>query len=311
VIKTQRYKNPAVNPRNSCSFGLFKPLKFIKMTVRLSRTVLGMKMLINQSKSKGNRVGFVPTMGALHEGHASLYKNARKNCDFLVGSIYANPTQFDNKKDLEKYPRTLKEDLELLERNKTDLVYLAETSDVYHNLEVKKIDYSSLTNTLEGAHRPGHFDGMTTIVRRLFEIVKPDVAFFGQKDFQQLAIIREMVRRENLQIEIVGCPIIREEEGLAMSSRNRRLSAEEYEKALQISKEVFSAAEKRADGANPNQIISEAVNRLTENGLKLDYVKIVNSNTLEVVENFDSQHEYRILIAAYSGETRLIDNGNV
>ncbi len=281
------------------------------MNTRLSRTVLGMKMLVNQSKSLRKRVGFVPTMGALHEGHASLFKLARNQCDFLVGSIYANPTQFDNKKDLEKYPRTIEKDMELLRREKTDLVYLAETADVYHNLEVKKIDYNTLTNTLEGAHRPGHFDGMTTIVRRLFEIVKPDIAFFGQKDFQQLAIIREMVKRENLQIEIIGCPIIRESDGLAMSSRNRRLSKIEHANALQISKEVIAAPTKRVQGETPGQIIEGAFKRLTENGLKPDYVKIVEADTLIESKEFDNQHTHRILIATYSGETRLIDNGQV
>lgn len=281
------------------------------MQVRITRTVLGSKTLVNHRKKEGLTVGFVPTMGALHQGHASLYKTARKHCDFLVGSIYANPTQFDNKEDLKKYPRTIEQDLELLQREKVDLVYLAETADVYHGLNVTKIDYGTLTNSLEGAHRPGHFDGMTTIVRRLFEIVKPDVAFFGEKDFQQLAIIREMVKSEGLGIKIEGCDIIREADGLAMSSRNRRLSKEENENALQISKEVFSAPEKRKAGSTPKELEESSYRNLEQSGLRPDYVKIVRADNLEEVTEFNNQLEYRILIAAYAGETRLIDNGAV
>ena len=279
------------------------------MEPRIARTVLAMKSLISRVKSKGLKVGFVPTMGALHEGHASLYNYARNECDFLVGSIYANPTQFDNKKDLDRYPRTIESDLKLLKREKVDLVYLAESEDVYHNLEVTKIDFGTLTETLEGAHRPGHFDGMTTIVRRLFEIVSPDIAVFGEKDFQQLAIIREMVKREQINVLIKGHPIKREKDGLAMSSRNRRLSEREYRNALVISKAIFSAPELKMNRLDPSELEKTITEKLVENMLKPDYVKIVESNTLKAAETFKNEQEYRILIAAYSGETRLIDNG--
>jgi len=232
------------------------------MEPRIARTVLAMKSLISRVKSKGLKVGFVPTMGALHEGHASLYNYARNECDFLVGSIYANPTQFDNKKDLDRYPRTIESDLKLLKREKVDLVYLAESEDVYHNLEVTKIDFGTLTETLE-----------------------------------------------QINVLIKGHPIKREKDGLAMSSRNRRLSEREYRNALVISKAIFSAPELKMNRLDPSELEKTITEKLVENMLKPDYVKIVESNTLKAAETFKNEQEYRILIAAYSGETRLIDNG--
>ncbi len=277
-------------------------------STRIIRTVAGMKHVIKHLIQQKKTIGFVPTMGALHVGHASLLNKAKKESDVVVCSIYANPTQFDNKKDLAAYPKTEKEDLALLATEKTDVAFIPQHEDIYFNTEVTPIDYGLLTNSLEGAHRPGHFNGMSTIVRRLFEVVSPHQAYFGEKDWQQLAIIKHMVNTENIPVKIIGCPIIREESGLALSSRNRRLSATEKSAALAISKSIIRAKE-LIQNTSVNDLENLLIEDLRSAGLKPDYLKIVNSLTFSAVQNSDNEQDMRILIAAYAGETRLIDNG--
>lgn len=279
-------------------------------SVEICRTVAGISFKIKALKAQGKKVGFVPTMGALHEGHASLLKKAFALSDAVVCSLYPNPTQFDNKEDLKKYPRTEEEDLALLQREKVTLAYIPQTADIYHDLRVQGIDYGPLTSSLEGAHRPGHFDGMSTIVRRLFQIITPDLAFFGEKDWQQLAIIQRMSATENLGVNVVACPIIREKSGLAMSSRNTRLSQEDITMALAISKVVLSAPE-WSKTLSPKQIQQRGAEMLEQAGLMLDYVAVVHSNSFEFSEAFIPEEPYRILVAAFAGKVRLIDNGSI
>lgn len=262
--------------------------------------------LVNES---GERVGFVPTMGALHEGHISLIKKAKETCDYVVCSIFVNPTQFDNKNDLSKYPITIEEDLKLLEKASCNSVFIPSVKEMYpEGLKTKKYDFGGIEKEMEGAFRKGHFDGVGTIVHRFFDIIKPDVAFFGEKDFQQLQIIKKMVAIEKMPIKIVGCPIFREEDGLAMSSRNRRLSNEMRNEApliYQVLKEVqykIRAKESIVD-------IELFVNQLFEKSkLELEYFLISDIETLKPTRVIDENKKYRAFIAAFAEDVRLIDN---
>ena len=277
---------------------------------RIIRTVAGLRHVLQSEIASGKTIGLVPTMGALHEGHASLLKKARLEVDLLVASIYANPTQFNNQDDLAKYPKTESEDLFLLKREQTDVAFIPQTADIYHNLSATPINYGVLTDTLEGAHRPGHFDGMSTIVRRLFELVTPHRAYFGEKDWQQLAIINRMSSSEGLGIKIIGCKILREPSGLALSSRNIHLSSQEKKAALTISKSVFGI-KNQLNNKSLQETELEIASELKHAGLEPDYVKIVNADTLEALQSETNSGQARLLIAAYSGKTRLLDNGPV
>ena len=277
---------------------------------RIIRTVAGLRHVLQSEIASGKTIGLVPTMGALHEGHASLLKKARLEVDLLVASIYANPTQFNNQDDFTKYPKTESEDLLLLKREQTDVAFIPQTADIYHNLSATPINYGVLTDTLEGAHRPGHFDGMSTIVRRLFELVTPHRAYFGEKDWQQLAIINRMSSSEGLGVKIIGCKILREPSGLALSSRNIHLSSQEKKAALTISKSVFGIKH-QLNNKSLQETELEIATELKRAGLEPDYVKIVNADTLEALQSETNSGQARLLIAAYSGKTRLLDNGPV
>ncbi|HCY46989.1 MAG TPA: pantoate--beta-alanine ligase [Flavobacteriales bacterium] len=277
---------------------------------RIIRTVAGLRHVLKSEIASGKTIGFVATMGALHEGHASLLKKARQEVDIVVSSIYANPTQFDNQDDLAKYPKTEFADLLLLKREQTDVAFIPQTADIYHNLSATPINYGALTDTLEGAHRTGHFDGMSTIVRRLFELVTPHRAYFGEKDWQQLAIINRMSSFEGLGVKIIGCDILREPSGLALSSRNIHLSSQEKKASLTISKSVFGI-KKRLTNRSLHEAELEIANELKHAGLEPDYVKIVNADTLEPLQSETSSGQGRLLIAASLGTTRLLDNGPV
>ncbi len=277
---------------------------------RIIRTVAGLRHVLESEIASGKTIGLVPTMGALHEGHASLLKKARLEVDLLVASIYANPTQFNNQDDFTKYPKTESEDLLLLKREQTDVAFIPQTADIYHNLSATPINYGVLTDTLEGAHRPGHFDGMSTIVRRLFELVTPHRAYFGEKDWQQLAIINRMSSSEGLGVKIIGCEILREPSGLALSSRNIHLSSQEKKAALTISKSVFGIKH-RLTRKSLHEAELDIAHELKRAGLEPDYVKIVNASTLDPLQNETNSGQSRLLIAASSGKTRLLDNGPV
>ena len=213
-------------------------MKIFKIKVEL-------KSYLN-SQDEGRVISFIPTMGALHNGHLSLISQAKQNSDLVVCSIFVNPTQFNNSEDLEKYPRTLDEDLRALRYIKCDVVYLPAISDLYHeNEQVKQFQYNGLDEFMEGKGRRGHFDGVATVVEKLFRIINPNIAYFGQKDIQQLQIIKHITKQLNLDIEIIGVPTIREESGLAMSSRNKRLSESDLEKATLIYKTLVFIKENK------------------------------------------------------------------
>lgn len=262
------------------------------------------------SLAKNNKIGFVPTMGALHEGHISLVKNALENNDVVVVSIFVNPTQFNNSADLEKYPRTPEDDISLLKKLKGDvIVYLPEVSDLYDaSVSAKKYNFGNLENEMEGKHRKGHFDGVGTIVSKLLKIVKPNSAYFGEKDFQQLQIVKKLVAMEKLPVKIVGCPILREKNGLAMSSRNKRLSAKQFKEATIIYNTLKEVRDKFRSTSitDLNALVAE---RFLQNpNLNLEYFEIANEKTLKTAKRKNKDSKYRAFIAAFAGEVRLIDN---
>ena len=262
--------------------------------------------LINQNKS----IGFVPTMGALHEGHLSLLEKSLDENNITVMSIFVNPTQFNNAEDLEKYPRTLEKDVEKMSliSNKI-IVYAPSVSDIYEgNTVSQSFEYDGLEHQMEGQHRPGHFDGVGTIVKRLFEIVQPNNAYFGEKDFQQLQIVKKLVSKHKIPVQIIGCPIFREKSGLAMSSRNERLSPEARNKAAIIF-EILTKAKELFQKKSINETI-----RFVEKSFKkhpefeLEYFEIADEETLLSAKTKDVNKKYRGFIAVFIEKIRLIDN---
>ena len=231
------------------------------------------------------RLGFVPTMGALHNGHMSLIEAARNQTDFVVCSVFVNPTQFNDSSDLEKYPRTEKEDLKLLELNGCDLVFIPSESDIYPKKSLKySINLNGLDKVLEGKYRDGHFNGVCMVVERFFHLIKPDFGFFGKKDFQQVAIIQHMVNEKNLDLKIISCPIMREESGLAMSSRNSLLSDQEKLDAMIINRTLKSGVDAFHHGDDYDQVMSKMKSVFNSGTLRLEYLEIVDNKTLESVE---------------------------
>ena len=265
---------------------------------------------VERQKEMGKKIGFAPTMGALHEGHLSLYAHAREENDLVISSIFVNPTQFNNPQDLEKYPRNIKKDIKILEESgNVDAVYIPEISDIYPDvLESKEYDFDGLENEMEGKSRPGHFNGVGTVVEELFLQVKPDNAYFGDKDYQQLAIIKKLTDKLKLPIKIHGVPIFREKNGLAMSSRNQRLSAKEKESA----KIIYETLVKVNDWFRI--ITIPEINRRVQDifddqpGMKLEYFEIVDETTLKQTDFFYKDKSYRAFIVVHVGDVRLIDN---
>ena len=263
-------------------------------------------LFLNECKS----VGFVPTMGALHEGHLSLVEQASKENDCVVVSIFVNPTQFNNPQDLEKYPRTFESDIILLKTIKSNIfIFSPKVSDLYpNNIQSTNYDFSGIENEMEGKHRKGHFNGVGTVLNILFRIVKPKKAYFGEKDFQQLQIVKKLVEIEALPISIIGCPIIREKSGLAMSSRNKRLSDNQLNETPLIYKTLSEIQEKFND-----LTISELYDLVKERfsnktSLELEYFEIADENTLKTVTVKRKNVNYRAFIAVFAGGIRLIDN---
>jgi len=254
-------------------------------------------------------IGFVPTMGALHEGHLSLIERAKKKSDILVVSIFVNPTQFDKSEDLTKYPRTLENDLKLLKSIDCSVVFTPSVDEIYGtNLVSTSFDFDGLEHQMEGKFRDGHFDGVGTIVKRLFEIVKPDYAYFGEKDFQQLQIIKKMVEKHNIPVNIVGCKIFREDDGLAMSSRNTRLTKEHREAAPFIYK-TLKKAKKKFKNKSTKKVLKWIKKKFKKHPLlKLEYFVIADEKTLQPIKNKEKGKNYRGFIAVFAGEIRLIDN---
>ncbi|WP_242203811.1 pantoate--beta-alanine ligase [Aestuariivivens insulae] len=269
------------------------------------------KAVIEQLKTKQLTLGFVPTMGALHQGHLALVEEALANNDKVVVSIFVNPTQFNNATDLEKYPRTLDDDLGLLKTVSEDriLIYAPTVDDIYEGQTVsQKFDFDGLEHEMEGQFRPGHFDGVGTVVKRLFEIVSPDNAYFGEKDFQQLAIIKKMVEKHQIPVTIVGCDIHREANGLAMSSRNARLSPEQKKAASFIYK-VLTTAKKQFGTKSAYKVTEWVEKQFSKNDvLRLEYFVIADEETLRPIQRKSKTKKYRAFIAVFADDIRLIDN---
>ena len=283
-------------------FKTFKKMKIIHSKSNLSAEI----QLI---KSSGKTIGFVPTMGALHQGHLELVNRSVNENDICVVSVFVNPTQFNNPTDLEKYPRNLEQDSELLEKAGCQLIFAPESSEIYDSEEINSVfdfDFGGLDKVMEGKFRPGHFNGVVQIVSKLFNLVQPTKAYFGEKDFQQLAIIHHMVKTMNYNVDIVDCPIVREESGLAMSSRNERLTPEQRKKASEISKVLFESRN-FAKSLSPDQLIQWVVEKINEvDELEAEYYEIVDAQTLQPLNNWNSNAVG--CIAVFCGEVRLIDN---
>lgn len=260
-------------------------------------------------RKTGRKVGFVPTMGALHSGHLSLIETASKQCDVVLASIFVNPTQFNDKKDLERYPRTVEADLELLRTTSCHAVFTPSVEEIYPKEETVSFDFGQLDKVLEGSHRPGHFNGVAQVVKKLFEITEPDKAFFGMKDMQQLMIIQALVKQMNIKTEIIPCPTLRESDGLAMSSRNRLLNEKERMSATLIPKILFEAKENYDKGNTPEQIKMIVQKKFSSDPIyKLDYFAICEKQSLKEISSFEKDKEYIALIACFVGKIRLIDN---
>jgi pantoate--beta-alanine ligase len=275
---------------------------------RVISSVPELRAAIASLRREGMRIGFVPTMGALHEGHLSLVRASKKECDATAVSIYVNPSQFGPNEDFSKYPRTLEADLELLAGCETELVFTPQNDDMYAPGFDSWVEVGGVTEPLEGQFRPRHFRGVATVVLKLFNLVQPDAAYFGQKDYQQAAVIRRMTADLNVPVEIRVCPIIREADGLAMSSRNRYLSSAARQRALVLWKSLMEATHLVADGERDARRIVSEMQRiiLTAQDARIDYVAIVDPNTLQAVQTIGDSA--LALLAVKIENTRLIDN---
>ena len=276
--------------------------------MKVIHTIEDLQAGLSVLKAQGKKVGLVPTMGALHAGHASLVKRSVNENDVTVVSVFVNPTQFNDKNDLVKYPRTLEADCKLLEDCGATLVFAPSVEEMYPEPDTRQFGYAPLDTVMEGAFRPGHFNGVCQIVSKLFDAVKPHRAYFGEKDFQQLAIIREMVRQMKFDLEIVGCPIVREEDGLALSSQNARLSSDERENALNISRTLFKSRTFAATHSvsETQKMVEDAI--AAAPGLRLEYFEIVDGNTLQKIGDWNETSYAVGCITVFCGEVRLIDN---
>jgi pantoate--beta-alanine ligase len=276
--------------------------------MNVNTTIAGTRATCHAAHRAGKRIGLVPTMGALHEGHLSLVRTAKAKSDFVVVSIFVNPLQFGPTEDLAKYPRTFDRDQEMLAKEEVDLIFAPTAAEMYPNPAAVYVDVEGLSERLDGGSRPGHFRGVTTVVSKLFHIVEPDIAVFGQKDAAQVAIIKRMVRDLNFPLEIVVAPIVREPDGLAMSSRNAYLDPQQRRQALVLAQALRHVQELFEQG-------ERAAARLIEGGrevfaqqpaVRLDYFSVVDPESLEPVEQI--RQETLVAVAAYVGTTRLIDN---
>lgn len=276
--------------------------------MKVVTTIKEVRENVKAWKSEGQSVGFVPTMGYLHEGHGSLITKARENNDKVVVSIFVNPMQFGPTEDLESYPRDLEKDSKFCESLGADLIFNPEPAEMYHEDFSSFVDMSVLTEELCGLSRPVHFRGVCTVVNKLFNIVQPDNAYFGEKDAQQLAVIKHMVQDLNMDVNVVGCPIIREEDGLAKSSRNTYLSAEERQAALILSQTIELGKKLVAEGEKDADVLVEKMkeNIAKESMAKIDYVKAVSGLTMQ--QQKEVKAPMLVAMAVYIGKTRLIDN---
>ncbi len=255
-------------------------------------------------------IGFVPTMGALHEGHISLIKTALKYTDTVVVSIFVNPTQFNNPEDLKKYPRTLEQDCKKLEETNVSILFAPSVEDIYPEPDTRIFDFGTLDAIGEGPRRPGHFNGVAQVITKLFDIVRPKYAFFGEKDYQQLAIVKYFTKQLGYPVQIIACPILREDDGLAMSSRNTLLTPEQRKAAPLIYQALLNAATlAKEDKIPPKELLKLTINKINNSPqLEVEYVEIVDSATLQPVPRWDDAENIQMWTAVFAGNTRLIDN---
>jgi pantoate--beta-alanine ligase len=276
--------------------------------LKIFTTIEVMRNACRTARRDGKRLGFVPTLGALHEGHLSLVRAAKASCNSVAASIFVNPTQFGPNEDFATYPRPFERDRELLEKEAVDLLFAPTVEEMYPPGAVTWVTVEELSSKLDGASRPGHFRGVTTVVSKLFNIVEPDAAFFGQKDAAQVAIVRRMVRDLCLPVEIVACPIVRESDGLAMSSRNSYLDSQQRKQALILHRSLMLVKNMVDRGErNTAKLIAAAREEFSrEPSVRLDYFEIVDADSLDAIK--DVQQGGLVVVAAYVGKTRLIDN---
>lgn len=273
------------------------------------RNKIELGSFLQLQRENGLTIGFVPTMGALHEGHISLLMEAKKQVDFTVCSIFVNPNQFNDKSDLARYPRTPEKDALMLEKAGCDVLFLPDVEEIYPEEDKRVFDFGKLDKVLDGAHRPGHFNGVAQVVSRLFDIVQPDKAFFGLKDYQQLLIIKALTKQLNLKVIIVPCAILREKDGLAMSSRNMLLNPAEREAAAIIPQLLSDAKSLLKAGKNMQEVKGLLESKLSKNQIyKLDYLELCNASDLNSINSLNKSGESIILIACFVGKIRLIDN---
>ncbi len=278
------------------------------MPAKLVKTISGVRKAVQQVKKEGGKVGFVPTMGYLHEGHLSLMRQARKETDFVVISIFVNPLQFGPKEDLNRYPRDINRDKRLANEVGVDLIFYPDENEMYPQPFRTFVEVKELDEYLCGRSRPGHFRGVCTVVAKLFNIVQPDIAYFGQKDIQQARIIQQMVKDLNFPIKIKVMPIIREEDGVAKSSRNVYLSQSQRESACILHKALCYGREKIKDNIRPTNVIKKMKEMITKEGGKIDYVELVDWANLRPVNKVEKGKKYILAVAAWFGKARLIDN---
>ena len=276
--------------------------------MNLYKCIEDLQAFVAAERAQGHRIAFVPTMGALHAGHLSLVKRALSECDRCIVSVFVNPTQFNDPRDLETYPRTLEADSELLASAGASALFAPEVSTIYPEEDTRTFDVGAVAEVMEGKYRPGHFNGVMQVVSRLFNLVQPDCAYFGEKDFQQIAVIRAMVRLIGSPVEIIACPIVREADGLALSSRNVRLSAEERREAPQIYR-ILSESHSWAKEMSPQQVIervTEQINAVPH--LRVEYFEIVDTDSLQPIASWSDSPAPHGCITVFCGEVRLIDN---
>jgi pantoate--beta-alanine ligase len=280
--------------------------------MKVAKTIKSVRQAVKAARKKGRIIGLVPTMGALHRGHISLIERASKHSDFVVVSIFVNPTQFGPNEDLAKYPRPLQDDLRICRDNGVDVVFVPDVKEMYHEEELTWVSVDKISQPLCGRFRPGHFRGVATVCAKLFNIVQPDVAYFGQKDAQQLAVIERMVADMDFGLKIVGCPTVREADGLALSSRNRYLTREQRKDATCIFRSLKTAREMIKAGETNPKTIAAGMRKIVssvESVGDIDYISIVKADTLEDVRIIKGR--VLIAVAARFGSTRLIDNMTV
>jgi pantoate--beta-alanine ligase len=276
--------------------------------MRIVTSIDEMQRVCRELRARGSVLGFVPTMGALHKGHLSLVQRARSECNVVVVSIFVNPLQFGPGEDLARYPRTFEEDCRHLEAEGVEILFAPDSAEMYPDGAVTTVTVSGVGDRLDGASRPGHFTGVATVVAKLFHIVAPNRAYFGQKDAAQLAVLRQMVRDLNFNLDLVECPIVRDADGLALSSRNKYLSETERKQALVLRRTLLTIERLIADGERKGDVLVQRGMEVLQTvpGVRVDYLAIVNADTLQPVSSVETGT--LVAVAAYAGSTRLIDN---